>query len=315
MKGKVRLGKFLFYNLQSFCVLKKAYIIAAHKYPTHLLRLIKRLDDGHSTFFIHIDKSVDIDKFEALNAFGSKIKWVDRVRSNWATMGQVNSTLNAMKAIVASGEPFEMVSFISGQDYPIKSNEEIDHFFKTSEHSIFLDYFPLPDYDKWKDKGGMWRVNKYFFGLEPRQLFLSKSANLLSSVVPFFRRQHPTHMQAYVGSAWFSMDLDAIKYVLKYVEENPKYVAYQKNGFSPDELFYIMILVNSPDKSITQRIQNNNKRLIKWKNWSTSNPETLTIKNFDEIAASDALYARKFDPFVDNNVLDLIDKNMLQKYA
>lgn len=252
-----------------------------------------------------------MNDFNFLEKFGSKIRQVNRVRSRWATMGQVQSTLNAMRAIVNSKEPFEMVNFLSGQDYPIKSNKEIDAFFETSEYSIFLDYFPLPDYNKWEKGGGMWRVNKYFFGMEEYNLFFSRAVNLISTYLPFLRRKYPVGMQAYLGSAWFSMDMNAIRYVLQYVETHPKYVAYQNYGFSPDELFYIMILVNSPDKEIVKKIQNDNKRFIKWKSWSTSNPEILTTKDFDEICNSKALFARKFEPAVDSKILDMIDSEIL----
>jgi hypothetical protein len=62
-------------------ILKKAYIIGAHKYPDHLCRLISRLDDGNATFFVHIDKKVDIRQFKALSQFGDKVKYVERVAS------------------------------------------------------------------------------------------------------------------------------------------------------------------------------------------------------------------------------------------
>jgi hypothetical protein len=291
--------------------LKKAYIIAAHKYPEHLCRLIERLDDGQATFYIHIDKKADINQFNCLNKFGEKIIYVDRVVSRWATMGQVQSTLNAMKAIVASGEPYEMISFLSGQDYPIKTNEEIDSFFRSSDKSIFLDYFSIPDYEKWEKGGGMWRMDKYFLGMERYNLILSKTLNSISTFLPFLRRKVPDGMKMYLGSAWFSMDLDAIKYILKYMDENPKYRAFQKYSFSPDESIYIMILVNSPEQSIVKRISNDYKRLIKWKNWSTANPEILKVKDFDEIYQSKALFARKFDPLVDSKIIDMIDEKIL----
>ena len=40
------------------------YIILAHKNPIQLSRLINRLDDDHSNFYIHIDKSTDIREFK-----------------------------------------------------------------------------------------------------------------------------------------------------------------------------------------------------------------------------------------------------------
>ncbi|RYE12382.1 MAG: glycosyl transferase, partial [Sphingobacteriaceae bacterium] len=120
-------------------------------------------------------------------------------------------------------------------------------------------------------------------------------------------------MKPYAGSAWFSMSLATVKYILKYVEDHPEYIPFQRYCFSPDELFYLMILVNSPDSAITNKIQNNNKRLIKWKSNTSANPEILTTKDFEEIKNSDCLFARKFDPKIDSKILDLIDSELLSK--
>ena len=293
--------------------MKKAYIIAAHKNPEQLNRLISRLDDGNATFFIHIDKKANLDDFKSLEQFGDKIKMVERVVSRWATMGQVQSTLNAMEAIVAAGEPYKMITFLSGQDYPIKTNAAIDQFFETSPHSVFIEYYLLPNYERWGQNGGMWRINKYFFGVEKNNLYLSKAANLTAKFLPFLRRKLPENMKPYLGSAWFSMDLEAVKYVLKYIKDHPEFVRFQKYAFSPDELFYLMILVNSPEENIRSKVVNDNKRLINWERASAAHPETLTANDFEQIYRSDALFARKFDPKVDTRILDMIDEKILSK--
>ena len=44
--------------------MKIAYLISVYKDPPHLRRLIKRLLDNNSYFFIHVDLNVDIKPFQ-----------------------------------------------------------------------------------------------------------------------------------------------------------------------------------------------------------------------------------------------------------
>jgi len=291
---------------------KKAYIILAHKYPEQLHRLVKRLDDAHSAFFVHIDKNVEISQFKRLGEFGDAVHFVERVGSEWGSFGQVQSVLNGLKAVKESSTQFDIINLLSGQDYPIKSNAEIDSHFKASQYSVFIDYFPLPNFKKWKeDNGGMYRVNKYFFGLKRYKLFFSKSINFLATFIPFLRRKIPDGMKPYAGSQWWSIDMYALNYVLDYINKHPKYAAFHQYTFACDELFFQMILVNSIDERIQKSIENDNKRFMKWKTSDSSHPETLVTDDLPDISNSKALFARKFDLTKDGDIFDIIDKKCL----
>ena len=49
------------------------YIILTHKSPIQLERLISRLDDQDSTFFVHIDLKTDIEQFKYLQKENKRI--------------------------------------------------------------------------------------------------------------------------------------------------------------------------------------------------------------------------------------------------
>ncbi|RYE37116.1 MAG: hypothetical protein EOP42_00795 [Sphingobacteriaceae bacterium] len=291
--------------------MNKAYIILVHKKPQQLVRLIKTLDDGSATFFIHIDKSVPVEQFALLNQFGNKVKLVERIHSKWSTFGLVECTLNGLKTAYQCGNKFDRIILLSGQDYPIKSNEQINTFLQESRYSNFLEYWPLPNYEKWpNDRGGMYRIDKYFFGLNQLQLFLSRSINFLGNLFPFLRRKLPANMRPYAGSQWWIIDNYALNYIVRFVEENPKYSAFHKYTFGSDELYFQMILLNSQDEKILNSIENNNKRFMKWKT-AAAHPDLLKAEDLSKIKKSNALFARKFDLKKDKEILDLIDKNCL----
>lgn len=295
--------------------MKKAYIIMAHKNPVQVHRLISRLNDGASEFFIHIDKTVEIFPFETAKEFGEIVQFIERVDSKWGGFGSVQASLNGLKAVKNSKKNFERIFLISGQDYPIKSNAYINNFLERAKQSIFIDYFPIPNHQKWpgNDRGGWYRVDKYYIGLKWHEMFLSKAMNFLSTYIPWLRRKIPNGMKPYTGSQWWSVDMHALNYILDYDAKHPEYRAFHRYTFVPDELYVQMIIANSTNEKLVKSIENNNKRFMIWEKSYSAHPNTLRITDFDAIAASDQLFARKFDEKADVEILDLIDREILLK--
>lgn len=293
--------------------MKKAYIIMAHRYPAQLHRLIERLNDGNSEFFIHIDKTAEFTQFQTVKAIGGNIQFIDRVDSKWGGFGSVQASLNGLKAVKDTGRHFDQILLLSGQDYPIKSNEDINAFFKNSPHSIFVDYFPIPNYKKWpgSDRGGWYRVDKYYIGLKWHEFLRSKSMNLISTYIPFLRRKIPAGMKPFTGSQWWSVDMYALNYILAYDAAHPEYRAFHQYTFVPDELYVHMILANSKDERIKKSLTDTNKRFMIWEKPDSSHPNTLRKTDLGALKASPHLFARKFDASTDGEILDLIDAEIL----
>ncbi|HEX8314369.1 MAG TPA: beta-1,6-N-acetylglucosaminyltransferase [Flavisolibacter sp.] len=287
--------------------MNKAYLILAHKYPLQLYRLYKALEDEHSTFFIHIDKKVEMTKFQEL-VTDKKVRWVNRAEANWGEFGLVEAVLNLLQAVKDCGKKFDRIILLSGQDYPIKSNHTINEYLRQSAQRTFIEYHPLPSPKKWKPHGGLYRVNKYFFGFGFHQRVAAKMVNLLAMIVPLLERNIPKGMKPYAGSTWWIIDDYSMRYILDFVADNPGYVAFHKNTFAADEVFFHMILLNATDEKVKAKIVNDDKRFIKWKDIHAAHPEQLTEKDMDEIRCSDALFARKFDITNDEEMLDLIER-------
>jgi len=293
---------------------KKAYIILAHKNEQQVQRLIDTLDDGNSTYFLHVDLKVSDTEFKKLFSKNSQVHFVRRVKTEWGGFGLVNATLNAMLDIRKTGD-FDKIILLSGQDYPIKSNEEIDQYFKNSKFNIFMDHFPLPNHRKWGMGGGMYRVNKYFFGLSWIEKYLAKAINFLAVFIPIINRKLAKGVQPFSGSQWWVMDMRALNYVLDYVADHPEYVKFHRHTFAPDELFFQIILLNCKDESLRDHIANDNLRYMQWKTSEIAHPEILNINDLDNIGESDALFARKFDTGIDEEVINSIDDQLLHKLS
>jgi hypothetical protein len=302
-------------NQQTSHGMLKAYIILAHKDLDQVLQLLKRLDEQSAFFFVHIDKKVPPEELFVFSEFSGKLYMVERIRTEWAEFNLVKATLNAMKALQQTGKNFEMISLLSGKDYPVKSNEYIEAFYKTTGKRVFIEHYPLPNYVKWKHGGGMYRVNKYFFGLKLHQRYAAKTVNLLSALLPFLQRKLPGKLVPYGGSQWWTMDQYAIDYILDFVKEHPAYSTFHRYTFAPDEVFFQTILLNATDERLLNSMQNNNKRYLQWKEAGASHPEVLNLTALPALLASDAFFARKFELHRDPEILDQINHACLKQPA
>lgn len=289
-------------------MVKKAYIILAHKNAPQVNRLVERLDDKLSHFFIHVDLNTSIEEFKILMESKRNLYFVDRVATPWGGFGLVQATLNGMMAVKKTRNEFDIISLLSGQDYPIKSNEEINSYFESSAHSVFIDYFSLPNYGKWRSGGGMYRVDKYFLGLSKSDKYTAKALNFLGRFIPSVRRNPPEKLNYFAGSQWWSIDMYALNYILNYVRNNPQYKNFHKHTFASDELFFHTILLNSKDNRLLASISNDNMRFMKWTSSLNAHPEMLLQQDLESISESSALFARKFDTTKDAKILDMIDE-------
>lgn len=292
--------------------MKKAYIILAHKNLDHLLRMVDRLDDGNSWFYIHVDLKTKLPCSYSALAKRKQVTLIKRIATSWGGFSLAQVTLNALYDVKSSGIDFKAISLLSGQDYPIKSNAEIDQFLENSEYGVFMDYFTLPNYRRW-ESGGTYRYQKYFFGIDRLSLVCSQMMNLLSTYIPAFARKLPPNLVPYCGSQWWTIDMYALDYIIDFIREHPDYVEFHKFTFAPDELFFQIILLNSQDKQLKQSICKDNLRYIKWENLENAHPEVLTPRDMTDLSRANSLFARKFEGIADETILDLIDEQLLYK--
>ena len=86
--------------------------------------------------------------------------------------------------------------------------------------------------------------------------------------------------------------------------KEPNVTKFYKHAFAPGEMFFQTILMNSQFKN---RIVNDNKRYVEF---IDSHPRVLTIRDYDTLKQGGYFFARKFDPKIDSQILDAIDKNL-----
>ena len=107
--------------------MKKNYLILSHKNPQQVCRLINRLDDGTSEFFVHVDLKSNLEEFEILNSLKNTKIIPEREKCIWGDFSIVRATLHLLENSIKHGNKGFTI-LLSGQDYPIKSNQFINSF-------------------------------------------------------------------------------------------------------------------------------------------------------------------------------------------
>ncbi|MHC0061899.1 beta-1,6-N-acetylglucosaminyltransferase [Nostoc sp. UIC 10890] len=296
-----------------------AYIILAHNHTEQLVRLIHKLNVNNISFFIHIDKNADTKTYYHLFTHFKdfpNVLFIKRYNSKWGSFNAVIATLEGIKSIVETGTYFDYIIHLSGQDYLIKSNTEICKFLQENKGREFIEYFPLPC-SKWRE-GGLRRIeywhihwNDDYFCFPEKREFKSAIASSLYSFLSLLlpnKRKFPKDFALYGGSAFWCLTGECVNYINDFVQHNPKFVNRFNYTLMADELFYQILILNSPFKD---KIVNNNMRYIDWGDVNAYHPRILEKKDFEKIRQSEKLFARKFDASKDSDILDMIDKMIL----
>ena len=263
------------------------------------------LQHEEADYYIHVDKKSDIGEFEHLASLPRVYFITGRHWCRWASFRFVEAIVQSVREVLASGQSYDFINLLSGQDYPIKPVSTIHKFLAQSIGHSFLSVEPQGS-DWWY--GAIRRVEQYhsvyyeFNGQYQVQ-------RLVNAVLP--KRKFPLSYSLY-GSAdgsWWTMSAACATYLVRFMDEHPKIHRFGRFTWGPDEFMIATILMNSPLK---ETIINDNYRYIDW-SAGGSNPKVLTLDDAEALERSPKFFARKFDPVHSGEVLDFIDRTLLQQ--
>lgn len=304
--------------------MQKNYLILAHKNPLQLSRMIERLDDGASKFFIHLDAKTPIEPFTACLE-GGHIRFIEpRERCVWGDFSIVRATIRLMEA--ASNEQGLFI-LMSGQDYPIQSQGYINDFLERNKEFDFIEIEPLEE--KWKPKMVKDKLEHYHI-LHSEERGHSNCYAPFSHCSVFQKVRTLTHLlkgrlsrknfrllcslpkrvapfeRQYAGSQFWAFSERTFYAVLNYIREHKAALeGYYKYTSSPDEIYFHSVLMNLVAKDSTIKL----KEQITYVNYFRKNNVFVT-EDFDKLtSAKGKLFARKFDTDIDIEILNKLDSN------
>ena len=315
-----------------------AYLIIAWNKPHQLKRLVDRLTQANVHCYIHIDKkNTDFKAFSDIFQQYSNVTLVSEYKVYWGGFSQVNTAQYLLRLAAASAMEFKYYVFLSGQDYPIKTNDYINDFFERNSCD-FLSYNRIEDMaESFTNKYRYYHFLdfKYVNPKDPRRNKL-----LYYLFYGFYRRfgkfiPHRSFYKdftPYFGSDWLVLHRDSVKFILDFVEKNKDYSTFMKYVEIPSELFIHNILLNSERRTnlcdydkFTEWLKtrkpgelfNQSFSSLRYMDWSErgkefTKPAILDVSYFETIKNDPNLFARKMDDKLSDELLDRIDAEILK---
>jgi hypothetical protein len=296
------------------------YIILAHKNAPQLKRLIDRLNDEHSFFYVHIDKKSDIYEFTKIIK-GDNIKFLsNRINCLWGDFSIIIATINLMRKAVESKRNGITV-LLTGQDYPIKSLDGINCFFKKNAEYNFIDTIPVEEnWETYRDK-----IESYKFNLSVgrghcvtfRKVSKASLKSFFKGEISFAqlllllkKRKLKLGLRQYAGSQLWALNSETLEKMYIYITEN--YTAlydYYQYTTCPDEIFFQTIAKHLSEQDVSVQLA----PTVTYANWvgdlTAASPVTFTIADLEKLKEKSEkfLFARKFDTETDAEILDELD--------
>ena len=280
-------------------MMRLVYILLAHQLPGQLIRLVDRLEGPDVQLLIHLDLNMPDDEVRTVHrelAARPHVEFLRRHRCTWGAFSIVESTLEGLRR--CESLTFDYAVLLNGQDYPIKSRDEIDSYLEQLAGKSIIDNNPFP-MAEW-NTGGWNRIQDY--QAHDRRRWLRGVARVLNALP--LRRPYPRGIHPYGGAQFWALSSPAVHYVLDFIARNPKFVAAYRFTFAADEMFFQTIVGNAGES--VPRVGD----AVNFLEWDRPGL-TLTSDDFPTLAQTYHLYARKFDMRVDAAVLDMIDKELL----
>ena len=233
---------------------KHAYLIMAHNEFHMLKKLLIELDDERNDIFIHIDKKTAHPNEEDIASVvtKSRVTFIPRRRIYWGHVSIVKCELELLKKAINGN--YHYYHLLSGNDFPIKTQEEIHEFLDKQDGEfischkngdngdLFLYkiryYFPLLRY-----VGKGYRAER---GLRGRLLltFGQWQDDLLrfQEKLGADRCKKDKDITPYKGDQWFSITNAFARFIVSKEKEILKRYRLT-NG--PDEFFIPTLAMNS----------------------------------------------------------------------
>ena len=269
-------------------VQKHAYLIMAHGDFALLQCLARALDDPRNDLFIHIDAKVsDLPEIRTEKAGAHILK--DRIDVHWGDISQIETELLLFKTAVTNG-PYTYYHLLSGVDLPIKSQDYIHRFFETHAGKEFIGFAETVLTPEIIRKVQRWHLFPGHFRDGGLFIRMVRSAFLRLQEVAGIRRNRDIAFCK--GANWVSVTNAFAQFFLSREEWVRKVFSHT---FCADEIVLQTLCWNS---SFRQKLYDTgdewhgNLRLIGWKNGRLQDWQSA---DYDLIAKSDALFARKFN--------------------
>lgn len=286
--------------------MRHAYLVMAHNEGAILRELLRDLDDERNDVFVHVDaKACDIEDADLLCSVSRAALWLlPRRDVRWGDYSQIECLQELLASALAAG-PHACYHFISGTEFPLKSQDYIHSFIAKNPGKEFVGFC---------DDGGtsLWRISLY----HPFARF-ARPQNGLETFLDFVRRAivkceklvgvnrlKDSGLDVRKGNVSWSIDQRLAEYL---VEAIPAHRRMFDHSYCADELVVQTLVFNSDFAADVYDLGDEYRSAMRIVNWGGvswlqteaaskqgSSAGSLSLDNLDALLISDRLFGRKF---------------------
>ena len=272
--------------------MKLAYVITAHKNERQVLRLLHRIVEPGNTYVIHVDSAAPREVSDRMRQFAAmhrNCSVIPGERIIWGSWRLAHAQVRGVAEALKLSSEWQYCINLTGQDYPLKSQSEIAATLAAGPAGA--NYLEVLDFDK--------------AGVNPRKRLEFFWVPWRGKMIKLFRRRPPS-FKVYWGSNYFCLTRAACEHLTTspIARDMQRFFRFT---LCADELIFQNAIMHGP-ASLRDSIVNKTFRKLTWS--GGSHPKTYTSADLDELLASDAFFARKFDESVDANILDALDEHL-----
>lgn len=303
--------------------LKIAYLISVHKDAIQLLRMLKALYQGDNTyFFIHVDAKSNQSDFESIIPddlkknvlFTSKRYWVQ-----WGGFNQVRYQQELLKSCLSYNIHFDRIFILTGQDYPLISNAEINKELSENPKKEYIKGLNISNIEnppKIKNKLVLYHFFRDLKTSYKLKKIFSGSSRFVMTVLPIRKKTYliidNTKWSVYQASAMMCITYDLARYVFDKLNDK-RIVNYFKYSFAPDEMVIPTIIFNSPYRvncSLYEKDSYDGLKTLSAITYFNYGKEiqTFTLDDYNELKHCGKMFARKFVTGISDSLMDKLDR-------
>lgn len=254
--------------------MKHAFLIIAHNEPEIFKVLVSLLDHKDCDIFVHIDIKSDISQYNNVKTQFSEVHFIkDRYDVRWGTYSQIQTEIKLFKKAYSKGT-YSYYHLLSGVDLPIKPIDQITDWFENNQGYEYL--------------GGRPADKKYHKRMHRKYYFVTRQRNLATTIILAMQKilclKWNSKTELWMGPNWGSF---TNSFIAKLIENENWICRHFRRSFCGDELYKPTLLRHLG-------IEENDKKSIRHIDWGRGNPYTFREEDYDELMASDKLFARKF---------------------
>ena len=272
-----------------------AYFLLVHRYPAQFKRLFQAIYAPGNHYVIHVDKSSGVALSEEIADFLAPYQGVDLLEPRdalWGGYSLVEAELRGMARLLEMGESWTHYINLSGQDFPLKSQDYIRQFFAANPGKQFIRAL-----DQAKERPDtLNRVSHHFIEENGKMNATGVSRPFLSGDTPF------------IGTQWKAVTRSFCEFVC-HDPRAERFKTFYRNSFIADEAFFQTVIMNSGDQGI---VMNDDLRMIDWvpDGDIKLRPRNYDVRDLGQLQNSTDLFARKFDAEADPQILTLLETHL-----